>query len=277
MMSQQDKIGRFLFEKRGVRGEWVKISQTWRDVLSVHSYPYCVQRILGELLVSTSLLTATLKLEGEINLQLQGNGPLALALASGTNRQEMRALARIKGEISPQSTFKELMGDQAYLVIKLSPKDAEPYQGIIKLDKETLCACLEDYFLHSEQLSTRLFIFTDMDANKLVAGGILLQSIPASEVNSDDFEHLAVLTETLSGKEFFSLPEKELLWRLYHQEEVTLYDTQPVCFKCSCSRERCREMLKALPEGEVAQLLQEKGHIEVSCESCGQSYLFSTL
>lgn len=275
-MSQQDQMHRYLFENHAVRGELVTVSQTWREITDGHDYPPPVKQILGELLVATSLLTATLKLDGDITVQLQGDGPLNLAVINGNNRQEMRGVARMQGDVVEGSSLKEMVGN-GYLVITISPAVGERYQGVVGLEGDTLAACLEDYFMRSEQLPTRLFIRTGQHEGLAGAAGILLQVLPAQEAELDDFHHLATLTETIKTEELLGLPANEVLWRLYHEEEVTVYDPQTVRFKCSCSRERCGEVLSTLPEEEVNQILQEDGQIDMHCDYCGNHYVYDAV
>ncbi len=275
-MSQQDQMHRYLFENYAVRGELVNVSQTWRDILSGHDYPQPVQQILGELLVATSLLTATLKFDGDITVQLQGDGPLNLAVINGNNRQEMRGVARMQGEIAEGSSLKEMVGN-GYLVITISPEKGERYQGVVGLEGDTLAACLEDYFMRSEQLPTRLFLRTGSADDQPGAGGILLQVLPAQDASTDDFNHLATLTETIKTEELLALSPTEVLWRLYHQEEVTVYDPQDVVFKCTCSRERCGDVLKTLPQSEVDEILAEDGEIDMHCDYCGSHYVYDAV
>ncbi|CCG88883.1 Hsp33 family molecular chaperone HslO [Erwinia piriflorinigrans] len=275
-MSQQDQMHRYLFENHAVRGELVTVSQTWNEIVQGHDYPQPVQQILGELLVATSLLTATLKFDGDITVQLQGDGPLNMAVINGNNRQEMRGVARMQGEIAEGSSLKEMVGN-GYLVITISPEVGERYQGVVGLEGDTLAACLEDYFMRSEQLPTRLFIRSGESEKGLGAGGILLQVLPAQDASLDDFNHLATLTETIKTEELLGLPAHDVLWRLYHQEEVTLFDPQAVSFKCSCSRQRCGDVLRTLPPEEVDQMLQEDGHIDMHCDYCGNNYVYDAV
>ena len=273
-MSAQDQLHRYLFENVAVRGELVNVSQTWRDVVANHTYPEPVKTLLGELLVATSLLTATLKFDGDITVQLQGDGPLTLAVINGNNRQELRGVARLKEDasIAPGSSLKEMVGN-GYLVITISPEKGERYQGVVGLEAETLAGCLEDYFMRSEQLPTRLFIRTSDQG----AAGILLQVLPAQEPSMDDFEHLATLTETVKSEELIDLPATDVLWRLYHQEEATVFEPSPVCFRGTCSVERCGEVLKTLPEAEVDEILAEDGKIDMHCDYCGSHYVYDAV
>ncbi len=275
-MAQHDQLHRYLFENHAVRGELVTVSETWQQMLQNHDYPLAVKNVLGELLVATSLLTATLKFDGDITVQLQGDGPLTLAVINGNNKQQMRGVARVQGEVPDDADLKTLVGN-GYLVITISPEDGERYQGVVGLEGDTLAACLEDYFMRSEQLPTRLFIRTGDVDGKAAAGGLLLQVLPAQNAQEDDFNHLATLTETITAEELLNLPANEVLWRLYHEEEVTLYDPQDVEFKCTCSRQRCAEALKTLPEEEVSSIIEEDGEIDMHCDYCGSHYVFSAM
>ncbi|MGK9174246.1 Hsp33 family molecular chaperone HslO [Yokenella regensburgei] len=275
-MAQHDQLHRYLFENYAVRGELVTVSETWKQMLENHNYPLPVKTLLGELLVATSLLTATLKFAGDITVQLQGDGPMSLAVINGNNRQQMRGVARVQGEIPEGADLKTLVGN-GYLVITITPEEGERYQGVVGLEGDTLAACLEDYFLRSEQLPTRLFIRTGEVAGTPAAGGMLLQVLPAQETQAEDFEHLAILTETIKADELLTLAAEEVLHRLYHDEEVRLYDPQDVEFKCTCSRERCADALKTLPDEEVDSILAEEGEIDMNCDYCGNHYLFNSM
>ncbi|MGB7802129.1 Hsp33 family molecular chaperone HslO [Buttiauxella sp.] len=275
-MAQQDQLHRYLFENFAVRGELVTVSDTWQQIMENHDYPAPVKTILGELLVATSLLTATLKFDGDITVQLQGDGPMSLAVINGNNNQQMRGVARFKGEIPADADLKTLVGN-GYLVITITPAEGERYQGVVGLEGDTLAACLEDYFLRSEQLPTRLFIRTGDVEGKPAAGGMLLQVLPAQDAQADDFNHLAALTETIKAEELLTLPANDVLWRLYHEEEVTLYDPQTVEFKCTCSRERCADALRTLPDEEVNSIIAEEGEIDMNCDYCGNHYVFNSM
>ncbi|HGP2616959.1 TPA: Hsp33 family molecular chaperone HslO [Salmonella enterica] len=326
-MPQHDQLHRYLFENFAVRGELVTVSETLQQILDNHTYPQPVKTVLAELLVATSLLTATLKFAGDITVQLQGDGPLSLAVINGNNQQQMRGVARVQGDIPDNADLKTLVGN-GYLVITITPEEGERYQGVVGLEGDTLAACLEGYFLRSEQLPTRLFIRTgDVDGKpaaggmllqvmpaqnaqaedfdhlamltetikseeqlptrlfirtgdvdgKPAAGGMLLQVMPAQNAQAEDFDHLAMLTETIKSEELLTLPANDVLWRLYHEEEVTLYDPQNVEFKCTCSRERCAGALKTLPDEEVDSILAEEGEIDMHCDYCGNHYLFNAM
>lgn len=273
-MSNQDLLYRYLFEEYEVRGELVQLDHTYRHVVEAQNYPVQVQKLLGELLVATSLLTATLKFEGSITVQLQGNGPVRLAVINGDNNQQLRGVARYEGELPSDGKLQSLIGE-GQLVITITPEQGERYQGIIALDADTLAGCLEQYFTQSEQLATKLWIRTGYHEGAPRAAGILLQELPAqSKDHGDDFEHLTQLTSTIKDEELFGLEAEEILYRLYHQDKVRVFDPQAVEFRCTCSRERCEGALLQIEKEEVMEMVQELGKIGMHCDYCGAQYEF---
>ncbi|MFZ7229366.1 Hsp33 family molecular chaperone HslO [Avibacterium avium] len=273
--ADNDKLYRYLFKNRAVRGEWVRLNQSFKDTLNTHHYPKVVQNLLGEMMVATSLLTATLKFDGSITVQIQGDGPLSLALVNGSDDQKMRALARLQGEVRDEMSLSELIG-KGVLVITITPNEGERYQGVISLDKPTITECLEDYFVRSEQLQTQLIIRTGEFNGEPVAAGMLLQVMPDGVGEEGDFEHLATLTATVKDEEIFGLSAEEMLYRLYHEETVEIYPAQNVEFFCGCTQERSGGALLLLPENEIDEILAEhNGSIDMQCECCGTHYFFN--
>ncbi len=271
-MPVHDQLHRFIFNNAEVRGELVNVSQTLQDILQGHDYPQPVQALLGELLVATSLMTATLKFEGDITVQLQGDGPLSMAVVNGNNHQQLRGVARMRGDIADGATLKEMAGN-GYLIITITPAKGERYQGVVGLEGETIAECLEDYFARSEQLPTRLIIRQDARG----AGGILLQVLPSHGAGNEEFEHLVTLAETIKAEELTSLSATDVLWRLYHQEEVSVFDPVSVEFKCTCSRERCGDVLKTVAANEINEILAEDGKIDMHCDYCGTHYIYDAV
>ena len=276
-MKEQDQLYRYLFEHHQVRGELVQLDQTFRHMVAAQEYPAPVRQLLGELLVATSLLTATLKFEGSITVQLQGNGPVSLAVINGDHQQQLRGVARWQGELPANPNLKALVGD-GHLVITISPDEGERYQGIVSLESDSLASSLESYFAQSEQLATRIWIRTGGSAAEPLAAGMLLQALPASgEQHADEFDHLSKLTDTIKDEELFTLPAEEILYRLYHEEEVRLFAPQQIQFRCTCSRERSEQALLQIGKVEVDGLIHEQGSIDMHCDYCGAHYRFDAI
>ncbi|WP_295899982.1 Hsp33 family molecular chaperone HslO [uncultured Vibrio sp.] len=266
-------LNRYLFEDLSVRGELVQVDEAYQQIISSKEYPLAVQKLLGELLVSTTLLTATLKFEGSITMQLQGDGPVSLVVINGDHDQKIRGVARHKENIDPQASLHDLIG-KGHLVITIEPKKGERYQGVVGLEGDNLAEIIEGYFERSEQLKTRLWIRTGELEGKPHAAGMLLQVMPDGTGSENDFEHLEQLTDTVKDEELFSLEANDLLYRLYNQEKVQLFTPQPVVFQCSCSRERSGAAIMTVSQEEVADIIATEGAVSLHCDYCGTSYSF---
>ncbi len=162
------------------------------------------------------------------------------------------------------------------LAMTIDPEGGQRYQGLVALDGDSLADCLNAYFASSEQLESRFVLHADGRR----ARGFLLQQLPVAQVPQGEqreasWQHLTTLAQTLSAEELLGLDNNTVLHRLYHEEEVRLFDTQQVQFSCSCSRERSQKALLSLGEQDVLALLQEQsGNIEMDCQFCNQHYQF---
>jgi molecular chaperone Hsp33 len=261
-----DTLHRFLFEGTQVRGELVHLDASWRAVLSRHPYPETVRAPLGEALAATVLLTGTLKFDGALILQVQGEGPLRTLVAQATHAGTIRGLARWEGEV-PTGAIDAVFG-AGRLVLTLEPEGGERYQGIVPLLGANLAEALETYFRTSEQLGTRLWLAAGPER----AAGLLLQRLPGSQGDEDDWMRIATLAATLTPEELTGLPTETLLHRLFHEEALRLFEGEPVAFRCTCSRGRIEDTLRAMGEEEVEATLAQEGQVEVSCEFCNRIY-----
>ncbi|MGF1876800.1 Hsp33 family molecular chaperone HslO [Photobacterium frigidiphilum] len=271
-----DNLYRYLFEGVSVRGELVQLGNTYQQIIASKEYPAPVQKLLGELLVATSLLTATLKFEGSITVQLQGDGPVRLAVINGDHEQKMRGVARWEGEVPTDGTIHDVIG-KGHLVITITPTKGERYQGVVGLEGDTLAESLEGYFANSEQLKTRIILRTGEFEGNAKAAGMLLQILPDGQGQEGDFEHLEQLTETVKNEELFGLDAQDVLYRLYHQEEVKLFDPQSVEFHCGCSRERSASAICSIERIEVEKIIADEGKVSLHCDYCGTSYDFDSI
>ena len=270
---QQDLLHRYLFDKLDVRGELVQIEHAYNEMIANHNYPEPVKALLGELLVATCLLTATLKFEGEIAVQLQGDGPVKYAVINGDDKQNMRGIARMQSEVSG-TTVKELVG-KGYMVITITPTKGERYQGIVPLEHDTLSKCIESYFEQSEQLKTRLWFATDTTEGKAKACGLFLQVLPVDKQKSiNDFTHLEALSDTIKREELLELDANTVLTRLYHEDNPRVFDPQAITFKCGCSREKTITALVNVGQQALLDDVTENGAVNISCHYCLKEYVF---
>jgi molecular chaperone Hsp33 len=270
-MSGGGELRRFLFENFPVRGELVRLGASWRAVLERQAYPPAVRELLGEALVATVLLASTLKFEGLLTLQIQGDGDLHLLVAQCGSDLSVRGLAKWRGS-DPRGTLAELTGGGRLAITIERRKARERYQGIVLADTDTLASCLEGYFARSEQLPTRMWLA----AGEAGAGGLLLQQMPlegnAQQGDPDGWNRAQQLAETLSVEELIGLEAPRLLRRLFHEENLRLVDPRRVEFRCSCTAERVEAALRLLGRDELEQLLEADGQIEVRCEFCNKAY-----
>ena len=264
-----DCLHRFVFEHSDVRGELVHLDAAWQAVLERKDYPAPVRDLLGQAIVAATLLSATIKIDGSLHLQLQGEGPINLLLVEVTAQRTLRGLAHWEGEV-PAGTLLDQVGN-ARLTLTIDPgPGGERYQGLVAIEKDNLTAALEDYFQQSEQLATRLWLA----ANEERGCGMLLQRLPGKGVADEDWEHDVCLGETISADELLQLSTHDLLRRLYHEQDVRLFEAEPVSFRCSCSRERIETMLRGLGYAEMQGILEEQRSVSVNCEFCAQGYVF---
>jgi molecular chaperone Hsp33 len=267
-----DQMHRFLFEGLGVRGELVQLGASWRAVRDNQAYPEQVAGQLGQGLAAVMLLSGTIKFKGSLILQVQSGGPLSLLVAQATDQRTLRGLARWQGEV-PEGALPDMYGD-GRLVITAEAPSGERYQGIVGLEGLGLADALGSYFRQSEQLSTRLWLACDGER----AAGLFLQRLPGEDSEDEDgWERVAALAETVSDDELLKLPAEELLHRLFHEEQVRLFEPEPVAYRCGCSRERIADALRAMGEAEVTTLVKQEGEIRADCEFCGRDYRFDAV
>ena len=274
MSPDGDTLFRFLFEHTDVRGLVVHLDAAWRAVLERHDYPPPARALLGQAMAATCLLGATVKFEGSLTLQLQGPGPVSLVLVQVGPQRTLRGLANWRGEV-PESPLHALVGEGGRLAITIDPGEGgERYQGIVSLDGcRDLAAALEDYFDRSEQLQTRLWLTADGER----AAGMLLQQLPGKGGDPDAWNRMVQLGLTLTEKELLGLHHRDLLRRLFHEEDVRVFDGLPVSFRCSCERGRIERVLRALGPEEMRSILEEEGVVSVNCEFCNQKYEFDAV
>ena len=270
----RDSLHRFLFEEMPVRGEIVHLDAAWRAAAERVDYPPALGALLGEAMAAAVLLSSTLKFEGSLTLQLHGTGALQLLVVQCTSGLNMRGLARtaddFEGDIDGLS-LQELTGKDGRMVITIEQDGRqERYQGIVPLEGDGLAECFEAYFARSEQLPTRLFLAADKER----AAGMLLQVMPGHEQDESSWQHVTTLGETITSEELRELDAGTILHRLYHEEDLRLFESAPVAFRCTCSRKRIADMLRSFGEEEVESIISEQDKVSVDCEFCGRNYSF---
>jgi molecular chaperone Hsp33 len=271
VMIKQDLLHRFLFADLGIRGEWVKLTSSWQAAKQYQEGPQNAKHLLGQALAAVVMLSATVKFKGSMILQAQGNGDLKTLVAQSTHDRKIRGLIRCNDDV-PVGSLETLFG-QGQLVLTIEPDNTQPYQGIVPLKGKNLASALEAYFEQSEQLKTRLWLC----ANETHAAGLLLQELPSQNSSKADWERIETLADTVTEHELLKLDCEHLLYRLFNEEKVRLFEAEPVEFQCACSRQRIETTLLAISPEELEDILQEHGTIQVGCEFCSKQYLFDRI
>jgi molecular chaperone Hsp33 len=271
-----DFTQRFLFDDSDVRGEMVVLTQSYAQVLAKHPYPQPVAQLLGELLAAAALLLGTLKFEGLMVLQARSSGPVPLLMVECSSEGELRGIARYHAEqVHADAGLSDLM-PEGLLAITVEPRSGQRYQSLVDMDGATLADCLSNYFATSEQLPTRFWLNADGQR----ARGLLLQQLPAdrlpdAEAREASWQHVVTLADTLTAEELLGLDNPTLLHRLYHEEQLRLFEPRTLQFRCSCSRERSANALVSLGQADAELLLSENaGSVVIDCQFCNERYAF---
>lgn len=279
MEIQQDTLQRFVFENTPVRGNIVHLNQTFHQALHQQLMPTGLRNALGELMAASALLSATLKMNGSLVLQIQSKGLLKLLVVECNSDFGIRATAKWNGEVHNDQNLFDLL-EQGQFMITLDPKDGnQAYQGIVALEGDSISAVLENYMLRSEQIDTRIWLSCDGNS----AAGMLLQKLPETmnQVTKiqdvDTWNRVGYLASTVTDDELLHLSSETLLTRLFNQEDIRLFEASATQFFCSCSRESVGNMLRMLGAEELHNIIEERGEIEVNCDFCNTQYVFDKI
>ena len=306
------ELHKFMFEGLPVRGLLVRLTDTWQDILKRRAdnqetgpYPEAVRHLLGEMTAAAVLMQANIKFDGALILQLHGEGPLKLAVVEVQSDLCLRSTAKIIGEVTPGMPFEDMTNQNnlGRCAITLDPAGRrpgqQPYQGVVSLyddHKQPLkrfSDVLAYYMLQSEQLDTTLVLA----ANDKVAAGLLIQRLPVGGIanlggsktmaeedaigQSEDYNRIAILANSLTSDELLQLTPDKVLHRLFWQEELRHFAPEPGMdsprFVCSCNRERVSNMIRSLGREEADSILSERELIEVGCDFCGQQYRYDAI
>jgi molecular chaperone Hsp33 len=283
-ISNCDQVRRFIFEKRPVRGHWVRLASAWRELRAHTDYPPAVSELLGEAVAASVLLAATLKFRGTLTFQLQGNGAVSLLVAQCTHDFRLRAVARcdttagrrLCGELRRSAHFRQLAGTDGRITVTVEAEEKSMrYQGVVPLSGGSLAESLEAYFASSEQLPTRVLLAADGE----YAAGMLVQKLP--ETGSGEPEEVAEAWAgaqqgmgSLMPGELLQGNVEELLAHGFPGHDLRLFRGTPVRFECRCSQGRVAGLLRALGPEEVRDVLKEQGSVTVTCEFCHRPYRF---
>ncbi|MZR29991.1 Hsp33 family molecular chaperone HslO [Sneathiella litorea] len=277
----------FQMAKAGVRGRLVRMGNVVDTILNRHGYPDAVAGFLGEGIVLAAMLGGALKFDGIFTVQTKGDGAISMLAADMTTPGDMRGYASFDEEKlnliasgNVEKTVENYLG-KGYAAFTIDAgEEHKRYQGIVDLDGDSLADCMENYFDKSEQIDTLLRVAVDKIDGKWRAGGLMIQRLPdenATEMNQDqedeNWRNAQALAGTITHKELTSpiLKSSELLYKLFHEDGVWLYDPQELLDRCSCSAERVMSTLKTFG-GEDLQDMAKDGVITADCQFCSSKY-----
>lgn len=291
-----DTLHHFIFEDSlnqpmPIRGNLVRLNTTYTQVLQHQTLPSVLKHALGELMAASALLSATLKMDGALVLQIQSKGALKLLVVECSSDLNMRATAKwdeTQTDKIAEKPFFDLVKNGQF-IITLDPKEGEAYQGIVPIEGETVAEMLQNYMLRSQQIDTSLWLHADETS----ASGLLLQKLPdfggnlggvssenaISVINQDEdaWNRMNVLANTITAEELKDLTAETMLTRLFAEENVRLFEPKSTQFHCSCNQSSVASMLRMLGEEELNSILAEFGKIEVNCDFCNKHYLFDAV
>ena len=291
--TMKDTLQKFMVENAPVRGELVEISSTWQQVLARRDYPVAVKALLGQMLSAAALLSANLKFNGSIVMQIHGDGPVKLLVVECDAKLHLRATAKLRdgAQVPDDASVVQLLNrtGKGRFVITLDPVDKvpgqQPYQGVVPLIGEDIAAIIENYMLRSEQMDTRLWLAAD----EHVARGLLLQKLPrnsaiegqvkqaSEEEDVETWTRAVMLGQTLKQEELLTTDVETLLRRLFWEETIRVFDPLHPVFHCTCSREKVANMLRTLGQAEVEAALHDLGELGINCDFCGKHYGFDAV
>jgi molecular chaperone Hsp33 len=267
-----NRLSGFQFASNIAHGAFVQLSEGVAEMLGPRAYGAEVRTLLGEAMAAMPLLATHMHFEGRINLQFQGEGALKLLVAQVDHRLSVRAMAKAPAGLG--GGFAELL-QGGVLALMLEPKGAgtQPSQALVPIEGNSLAQALESYFSQSEQLPTLIRLAAEGER----LGGFMLQRLPLRDAkgSEQDWEHLAILAATLTPQELLQEEAPTLLRRLFHEEDLHLFEPRPVQVACRCSRAGISRLLLSLGREEADEILAEQGRIAVTCEFCGREYAFS--
>jgi molecular chaperone Hsp33 len=291
MSTNDNVVRRFIVENEPVRGYWVNLEAAWQELRAHQQYPPAVRELLGEAVSAAVLLAATLKFEGTLTFQLEGDGAVRLLVAQCTNDFRVRAVAHVENEaefasgaavLGGQEGFRRLVGTNGRVIVTVEASERDMrYQGIVPLAGASLAQCLENYFASSEQLPTQVRLASDEKRSM----GMLVQRLPgAGGVDAEEGSSAAMAwadaqrsISAVTTPELLRLSLTDLLQHRFSAQDVRVFSGAPVTFECRCSLERVEGLLRSLGIDEVRDVIREEGAVSVTCEFCHRPYRFDAV
>jgi len=272
-VSTKDAIIPFVFDDLPVRGALVQLDSSWQRMQEGHSYARPAADILGHAAAATALIAQSLKFDGTVTLQISSEGPLGVLVMQSTDRLDLRGMATAR-DIDEHARYADIVSGARCAVTVDAGHMERPYQGIVEISPDSLAASLETYFARSVQIPSHLKLVSTPD----FCGGILLQQMPGEAFAlEDDWRRLGFLAETLRPEDLGEGVSKNLLHKIFAEDDVRAYEFRFVRFSCRCTQERVEDVLRLLGEAETRKALVDIGSVDVTCEYCGRVRSFDAV
>jgi len=288
----QDMIQPFQIEDLGLRGRLVRLGPAAQAVLGPHGYPAPVSRLMGEMLALTAVLAGALRFEGVFKMQAQGDGPVSLLVADMTHDGNLRGYARFDaGAVAAlgdpgAAPVPKLLGTGHMAVTVDHGGNSRQHQGVVALDGARLADCAHAYFRQSEAVETVITLAAEPGGGEAArAAALMIERVPAQQEAvaaltardlEDEWRKAVVLTSSVTAVEMLdaALQAPQLLYRLYHEDGVRLFQARPVRQACRCSRDRVAATLASFPPEDLDSMIENEA-VNVTCEFCKSEYSFT--
>jgi molecular chaperone Hsp33 len=272
-----------------VRGSIVRLGTAVSDIIKRHKYPQNIESLLADTLTITACLGSRMKHDGVFTIQAKGTGEVHTLFSDVTNNGFLRGYVGFNTDLTIQDKDLISLMVSGHITFTLDQgKYSKRYQGIVALEDKSISKSAELYFNNSEQLETKFVVFNNYDSEcsskeKLFPSGlIMLQKLPNKtdmdeEENKEVWKNSLNFLSTLKKEECLSvsLTSRDILFRLFNEVGVTVYDEIVVQDKCRCSKEKVELAIKNLNKDELNEIADEKGNIKVICEFCKMERSFN--
>ncbi len=289
--ARDDLVAAFQIEGQPARGRIVRLGSVVDDILKRHDYPEAIANLLGETCALAALVGASLKFEGRLIVQAQGDGPVSYVVADYDTSGGLRGYCKFDpdkvadvsaGFVRPGA--RTLIGSGLFIMTMDPQNLKDRYQGVTAIEGETLALCAEQYFAQSEQVPTKVRLAVGElqvgDVKTWRAGGMMIQNIAEDDARGSTAEawsRAQMLFETLGEDELIdpTVAPETLLYRLYHEDGVRMFTPKALRAYCRCSEDRVLGMLRAFPTADLSDMVEPDGLIHVTCEYCSRGYVIA--
>lgn len=261
-----DQVHGFLFEHLDIRGQHLQVESAWQAMIAQRHYPPGLVTLLGELTAMTLLMAKNMKHPGRVTLQVQGQGPVSLLMVEATEQLHLRGVAKTRETLAPDMTdMQSLLGDGKIMMTLENTVTHHLFQSFVERKGTCLQDSFEHYFSQSDQQPTRLWLAADQQR----ISALLLQKLPEADTHdTEGWDRINLLADTLQPQELQTLPAHTLLHRLFHEETVRVFEPKMVTYHCPRDREKVARMIQSLGLAQARQIIEQEGAIVVHNEVC---------